>query len=68
MLKKLLKKIFYVFSYEYKKDRYEYDRYIEKYYDREQIEKYLAQSTDLYDLENRQREIEHKGANNRFYI
>ena len=45
-----------------------YDRYIEKYYDREQIEKYLAQSTDLYDLENRQREIERKGANNRFYI
>ena len=28
----------------------------------------LAQSTDLYDLENRQREIERKGANNRFYI
>ena len=53
MLKKLLKKIFYVFSYEY---------------DREQIEKYLTQSTDLYDLENRQREIDHKGANNRFYI
>ena len=60
MLKRLLKKIFYVFSYEYKKDRYEYNR--------EQIEKYLAQSTDLYDLENRQREIERKGANNRFYI
>ena len=68
MLKKLLKKLFYVFSHEYKNDRYEYDRYIEKYYDREQIEKYLAQSTGLYDLENRQREIERKGANNRFYI
>ena len=53
MLKKLLKKIFYVFSYEY---------------DREQIEKYLAQSTDLYDLENRQREIERKVTHNRFYI
>ena len=53
MLKKLLKKIFYVFSYEY---------------DREQIEKYLAQSTDLYDLENRQRELDRKGAYNRFYI
>ena len=65
MLKKLLKKLSYVFSHEYKNDR---DRYIEKYYDREQIEKYLAQSTDLYDLENRQREIERKGANNRFYI
>ena len=60
MLKKLLKKLFYVFSYEYKKDRYEYHR--------DQIEKYLTQFTDLYDLENRQREIEHKGANNRFYI
>ena len=53
MLKRLLNKLFYVVSYEY---------------DREQIEKYLAQSTDLYDLENRQREIERKGANNRFYI
>lgn len=50
MLKKLLKKIFYVFSYEY---------------DREHIEKYLAQSTDLYDLENRQREIERKRTNYR---
>ena len=46
MLKKLLKKIFYVFSYEY---------------DKNQIEKYLAQSTDLYNLENRQRELDRKG-------
>ena len=53
MLKKLLKKIFYVFSYEYDKD---------------QIEKYLAQSSDLYDLENRQKELDHKGTYNRFYI
>ena len=53
MLKKLLKKIFYVFSYEY---------------DRDLIEKYLAQSSNLYDLENRQREIERKGTYNRFYI
>ena len=53
MLKKLLKKIFYVFSYEY---------------DREQIEKYLAQSTELYDLENRQRELDRKETYNRFYI
>ena len=60
MLKRLLKKIFYVFSYKYKKDRYEYHR--------DQIEEYLAQSTDLYDLENRQREIERKGTHNRFYI
>ena len=53
MLKKLLKKIFYVFSYEYDKD---------------QIEKYLAQSSDLYDLENRQKELDRKGIYNRFYI
>ena len=53
MLKKQLKKLFYVFSYEYDKD---------------QIEKYLAQSSDLYDLENRQRELDRKGAYNRFYI
>ena len=53
MLKKLLKKIFYVFSYEH---------------DRDQIEKYLAQSSDLYDLENRQKELDRKGTYNRFYI
>ena len=53
MLKKLLKKIFYVFSYKY---------------DRDQIEKYLAQSTDLYDFENRQRELDRKGAYNKLYI
>ena len=53
MLKKLLKKIFYVFSYEYDKD---------------QIEKYLAQSTDSYDLENHQRELDRKETYNRFYI
>ena len=53
MLKKLLKKIFYVFSYEYDKD---------------QIEKYLAQYSDLYDLENRQKELDRKGTYNRFYI
>ena len=53
MLKKLLKKIFYVFSYEYDKD---------------QIEKYLAQSSDLYDLENRQRKLGRKGVYNKLYI
>ena len=46
MLKGLLNKLLYVFSYEYDKD---------------QIEKYLSQSTDLYDLENRQRELDRKG-------
>ena len=60
MLKKLLKKLFYVFTYEYKKDRYEYHR--------DQIEEYLAQSTDLYDLENRQRELDRKGTYNKLYI
>ena len=53
MLKRLLNKLFYVFSYEYDKD---------------QIEKYLSQSTDLYDLENRLRELDRKKAYNRFYI
>ena len=53
MIKKLLKQIFYVFSYEY---------------DRNQIENYLAQSSNLYDLENRQKELMKKGVHNRFYI
>ena len=53
MIKKLLKKIFYIFSYDY---------------DRNQIEKYLAQSSNLYDLENRQKELMKKGVLNRFYI
>ena len=60
MLKRLLKKIFYVFSYKYKKDRYEYHR--------DQIEEYLAQSSDLYDLENRQRELDRKWTYNKLYI
>ena len=60
MLKKLLKKLFYVFTYEYKKDRYEYHR--------DQIEKYLAQSKDPYDLENHQRELDRKETYNSFYI
>ena len=53
MIKKLLKKIFYIFSYDY---------------DRNQIEKYLAQSSNLYDLENRLKEIEKKGVDKRFYL
>mgnify|MGYP001292389641 FL=1 len=42
MIKKLLSKIFYLFSNTYKKD---------------QIEKYLSKSKDLYDLEYRQKEL-----------
>jgi len=53
MIKKLLKKILYLFSYQY---------------DRDQIENYLAQSSNIYDLENRQKEIIRKGAHYRFYI
>ena len=60
MLKRLLKKIFYVFSYKYKKDRYEYHR--------DQIEKCLALFSDWYDLENLQKELDRKGTYNRFYI
>ena len=53
MIKKLLSKIFYIFSYDY---------------DRDQIENYLAQSSNLYDLENRQKELIKKGTYNKFYI
>jgi CRISPR/Cas system CMR-associated protein Cmr5 small subunit len=53
MIKKLLKKLFYVSSYNNKKNH---------------IEQYLAQSKNLYDLENRLKEIDRKGAYNRFYI
>ena len=52
MIKKLLNKIFYIFSSEY---------------NRNQIESYLAQSANLYDLENRQKELIKKGVYNRFY-
>ena len=53
MIKKLLSKIFYIFSYDY---------------DRNQIEKYLAQSSNLYDLENRLKELEKKGVYKRFHL
>jgi len=51
MIKKLLSKIVSSFSYEYDKDK---------------IEKYLSKSKDLIDLENRMKELEKKGAYNRF--
>ena len=54
MIKKLLNKILGSFSYEQNR--------INK------IERYLAQSKDLADLENRMRELDCKGHYNRFYI
>lgn len=53
MIKKLLKQIINVFSYNY---------------DRKKIENYLAQSSDLADLENRMKELDRRGTYNRFYI
>ena len=53
MIKKLLNKIITTFFYEY---------------DRKQIEAYLANSVDTYDLESRQKELDRKGVYNRFYI
>ena len=53
MIKKLLNKIITAFSHEYK---------------RRQIEVYLANSVDTYDLEYRQKELDRKGVYNRFYI
>ena len=53
ILKKLLNKIFYLFSYEYGRD---------------QIEKCLALFSDWYDLENVQKELDRKETYNRFYI
>ena len=37
-------------------------------HDREKIEKYLSQSANTYDLEQRMRELEQKGIYNQFYI
>ena len=36
--------------------------------DREKIEKYLSQSANTYDLEQRMRKLEQKGKYNQFYI
>ena len=51
MIKKLLNQIVYIFSYNY---------------DKRQIEKYLAKSSDLADLEHRMKELDKKGAYSRF--
>lgn len=53
MIKKLLNKFSNIFSYDY---------------DRKQIESYLADSHDHTDLEIRIKELDKKGAYNKFYI
>ena len=53
MIKKLLKQIVNKFSYNY---------------DKRKIEQYLSQSSDLTDLENRIKELDQRGAYNKFYI
>ena len=53
MVKKLLNKVFQIFSYNY---------------DKKQIEKYLGQSNNLADLENRMKKLDQQGAYNKFYI
>ena len=37
-------------------------------YHKNQVEKYLANSFDLYDLDYRQKELDRKGAYNKLYI
>ena len=54
MIKKLLNKILGSFSYAQNRTN--------------KIERYLAQSKDLADLENRMRELDRRGLYNRFYI
>jgi hypothetical protein len=54
MIKKLLNKILGSFSYEQNRTN--------------KIERYLAQSKDLADLENRMRELDRRGDYNKFYI
>ena len=53
MIKKLLNKFFRSFTFDY---------------DRERVEKYLSQSANTYDLEQRMRELDQKGKYNQFYI
>ena len=53
MIKKLLSKLF---------KRIAFDD------ERESIEKYLSQSSNTYDLEQRIRELDHKNEYNRFYL
>ncbi len=53
MIKRLLSNIFRSFTFEH---------------DRKKIEKYLSQSSNTYDLEQRIRELDQKGKYNKFYI
>ena len=53
MIKRLLSNIFRSFTFEH---------------DREKIEKYLSQSSNTYDLEQRIRELDQKGKYNKFFI
>ena len=53
MVKKLLKKIFSIFSYNYEKKK---------------IEEYLANSSDLIDLEIRIKQLDQEGVYNKLYI
>ena len=53
MIKKLLNNFFKSFTFEH---------------DREKIEKYLSESSNTYDLEQRIRELDKKGKYNKFYM
>tara|TARA_B100000029_G_C17057394_1_gene771848 strand:- start:262 stop:423 length:162 start_codon:yes stop_codon:yes gene_type:complete len=53
MIKKLLNNFFRSFSFDN---------------DRKKIEKYLAESSNTYDLEQRIKELDKKGKYNQFYI
>ena len=53
MIKKLLNKFFRSFTFDQ---------------DRECVEKYLAQSSNTYDLEQRIRELDHSKKTNQYYI
>ena len=53
MIKRLLNKLFRSFTFDY---------------DREKIEKYLSQSSNAYDLDQRIRELDKNNKYNQFYI
>ena len=53
MIKKLLNKFFRSFTFDY---------------DRERVEKYLSQSSNTYDLEQRIRELDQNKQTNQYYI
>tara|TARA_B100001029_G_scaffold81050_1_gene66537 strand:- start:592 stop:753 length:162 start_codon:yes stop_codon:yes gene_type:complete len=53
MIKKLLNNFFKSFTFDH---------------DREKIEKYLSESSNTYDLEQRIRDLDKKGKYNQFYI